>query len=380
MRRGATSNFASGSWQELVHDVYIGTITGASHFPYFLKTWTVEYILLPFLQITRLSSVLFPSLVQDQQAISDQSQSHQPKDLKVVGIGFGRTGTYSLTLALEELGYPTLHTQHLYENKDIQQMWSDLIFNPSLAKGRAELGTPDFDVITRHGYEATTDFPMALYYDQIHERYPDCKFILTTRDNSEKWFKSWDTLTKTITAPTYYGGWFISGVRHYSVYLRWLFAVVNKDDSFLTSNRPKMLQYKQAAVDSYETHNQRVRELIPSHQLLDYSVKQGWQPICDFLEIADCPTTPFPKTNSARSVQVQAVSGALVPLILVLFCVFTLFTRVFQFATGMTPLSWLQFQRDVALPRMVNRVFLNAKHPQDHHEHSVSKAGKVKSS
>ena len=28
--------------------------------------------------------------------------------LKVVGVGYGRTGTYSLALALEELGFPTL--------------------------------------------------------------------------------------------------------------------------------------------------------------------------------------------------------------------------------------------------------------------------------
>mmetsp|Transcript_3142 Transcript_3142/g.8870 ORF Transcript_3142/g.8870 Transcript_3142/m.8870 type:complete len:390 (-) Transcript_3142:293-1462(-) len=377
MKSGATSNFQPGSWQELLHDVYVGTLTGACHFPYFLKTWIMEYLVLPVLRITRLSSLNFLPSSHDSVGDGSSEPTETNGELKVVGIGFGRTGTYSLTLALEELGYPTLHTQHLYENKEIQQMWTDLIFNPSLANGHAELGTPDFDVITQHGYEATTDFPMALYFDQILARYPDCKFILTTRDSSEKWFKSWDTLTKTITAPTYYGGLFISGVRHYSIYLRWLFALVNKDDSFLTSSRPKMAQYKQAAIASYETHNARVRDLVPPSQLLDYSVKQGWQPLCEFLEVSDCPSTPFPKTNSARSVQIQAVSGALVPLVFVLFCLFAVFTRVFQFATGKTPLAWLQYQRVVVLPNMVNWLLLSEKEreQQRQHEKIVGGAG-----
>lgn len=33
--------------------------------------------------------------------------------LKVVGVGYGRKGTYSLALALDELGFSTLHTQQV---------------------------------------------------------------------------------------------------------------------------------------------------------------------------------------------------------------------------------------------------------------------------
>jgi hypothetical protein len=241
-------------------------------------------------------------------------------------------------------------------------MWTDRIFQPSLEKGKAELGIPDFDSITARGYEATMDFPMALYVDQILERYPNCKFILTVRENSQVWFRSWDTLTKSITAPTHFGGYFITGVRQYSIYLRWLFAIVNQDDSFLTSSRPKMTQYKEAAIESYEAHNRRVREIVPPSQLLEYNVQhQGWESLCQFLDIAPnaCPTHPFPKTNSARSVQVQAVSAAATPLFLVLIIVFFFFTVIFQRLTGsQTVLGWVQYRLEQLVPSLVRKVVM----------------------
>ena len=236
-------------------------------------------------------------------------------------------------------------------------MWTNQIFKPSLEKGKAELGAPDFSVITAHGYQATMDFPMALYFDQIMEQYPDCKFILTTRVNSEVWFRSWDTLCKSISAPTHIFGHFITGVRRYSIYLRWLFSLVNKDNSFLTSSRPIMNQYKQAAIESYETHNARVRTLVPPERLLEYSVEEGWQPLCAFLNVADCPTHPFPKTNSARSLQVQAVSAAITPLVIILFCLFYLFTRVFTRLTGTTVIHWLNLKM-TRIPQVLRQVLI----------------------
>lgn len=190
------------------------------------------------------------------------------------------------------------------------------------------------------------DFPTALYYEQILEAYPHCKFILTKRDNSQQWFRSWETMTKSISTPANLGGIFLTGVQRYSIYLRWLFAVVNQDDSYITSSLPQNHQDPLKAIQSYEQHNQRVHQVIPPSQLLEYSVKDGWEPLCQFLEIApnDCPTTPFPKTNSARSVQVQSISSTLVPLIVILFVVFTGFASAFQRLTGRTVMQWVRLQ------------------------------------
>jgi hypothetical protein len=268
-------------------------------------------------------------------------------------------------LALEELGFPTLHTQHLYEpeNEEIFKMWTDEIFTPSLQAGHATLGKPNLDIITRHGYKATMDFPTALYYEQILEEYPNCKFILTTRESAPIWYRSWETMTKSISTPANLGGIFLTGVQRYSIYLRWLFAMVNQDDTYITSNIPLIHQDPTKAMESYQEHNRKIRELIPPNQLLEYSVQQEWEPLCEFLEISNCPTTPFPKTNSARSVQVQSISSLLVPLVVILFILFYGFAKAFGKLTGRTVLQWISLQTSL-LPVVLRKTLLGEKQYQ----------------
>jgi len=208
------------------------------------------------------------------------------------------------------------------------------------------MGSPDFDLIASYGYSGTTDLPMALYYDQIADYYPECKFILTTRENSEVWFRSWDILTKSIVQPARYGS-FATTVKKLGYYLRWLFAVINKDNSFLVAPFPLPDQNKERAIASYEEHNRRVREVIPPDRLLEYNVKQGWKPLCDFLEISNCPTHAFPKSNSARAVQVQAISSLIFPLTVTLLIIFSLFSFSFQRLTGKPVLQWLSSDRPI---------------------------------
>jgi Sulfotransferase domain len=272
------------------------------------------------------------------------SQLYSPHNNTKIISNQSNLGQYSLKLALDDLGFPALHTQHLYEHQEIIDMWTNEIFLPSIRSKTSSMGKPNFQLIADHGFTATADLPMALYFEDILHEFPDCKFILTTRENSDVWFRSWDTLTRSITEPTNLGGFFFSNVRRYSYYLRWLFSVVNKDDSYLTIPFPLPHQNKQVAVASYEAHNRRVREIIPPHQLLEYNVKQGWEPLCNFLEITNCPTTPFPKTNSATSVQVQALSAFFVPVIVSLFVLFYGFAQAFRRFTGMTVVQWVNWK------------------------------------
>jgi len=346
---GSTLRWKPGSWQEFVWDICIGLVTGAGHFLYFLRNWFVERPMKHALGI-------------------DIFQPHKilPKGegkLKVVGIGFGRTGTYSLTLALEDLGYPTLHTQHLYENEDIFRMWVNNVFQPSLDSGHATMGQPDFDIIAQHGYQATMDFPTALYYEQILKDYPDCKFILTTRQDSETWFRSWETLAKSITSAANVGGSLISTVKQYAIYLRWLYAVVNEDDSYLTSEEPRDDQNHDVAIRSYERHNARVKQIIPPNQLLEYNVKDEWKPICEFLNVPaqKCPRKPFPKTNSARSVQIQSISSYVFPLVVVSWICMKLFRK----ATGKTVAEWVHVQTDLLQHRLQKTMIQPGKDVED---------------
>ncbi|KZO97742.1 hypothetical protein CALVIDRAFT_59078 [Calocera viscosa TUFC12733] len=46
----------------------------------------------------------------------------------------------------------------------------------------------------------------------------------------------------------------------------------------------------------YDKHNNWVRSIVPKDQLLEFNVKEGWRPLCCFLEVP-IPDVPFPRTN-----------------------------------------------------------------------------------
>lgn len=358
---GAKLQLEPGSWLEAIFHILIGILVGANHNVTFFCQWMSINVVTPILTAF--------GFEQDTSATSEANDKE--KTLKVVAVGYGRTGTYSLALALEELGYPTLHTQHLYEHREIFTMWTDDVFQPAIEANQTLMGHPDLKLIAE-SFQATADLPMALYFEQVMEEFPDCKFILTTRENSEVWFRSWDTLTKSIVQPTRVGVNFLSNVKQLDRYLRWLFSYVNKDVSYLSVPYPLPDQNKEASIAGYEEHNRRVREKVPQDRLLEYSVKEGWEPLCNFLEIAECPQTPFPKTNSARSVQVQAISSFILPFSILLFVLFYGFAGSFKWLTGKTVLQWASWKRR-ELILTLRRIFLGEKvslwHTHHHKKH-----------
>lgn len=54
---------------------------------------------------------------------------------------------------------------------------------------------------------------------------------------------------------------------------------------------------KEAAIQVYHDHVEQVKKHVPANQLLIFEVKQGWQPLCDFLD-KPIPQQPFPHSNS----------------------------------------------------------------------------------
>ena len=203
-----------GSWSEFFGDIYSGIAVGFGHSKWFVEKTTGRAIT----SLTGMAS----SSSEDSSNNNLSVDNNQASGLKVIGVGYGRTGTYSLALALDELGFPTLHTQHLYENQKIFSHFVDNIFYKSIQQDEVitpDMYTPDFDLLLNAGFTATMDLPFALYYQQIHEIYPDCKFILTVRENSEVWFRSWNVLTKSITQPAQFGRIF-THVNRLNYYMR----------------------------------------------------------------------------------------------------------------------------------------------------------------
>ena len=57
---------------------------------------------------------------------------------------------------------------------------------------------------------------------------------------------------------------------------------------------------KQFALDVFERHNEDVKSKVPADKLLVYEIKQGWEPLCDFLDVP-VPDSPMPHLNDATS-------------------------------------------------------------------------------
>ena len=48
-----------------------------------------------------------------------------------------------------------------------------------------------------------------------------------------------------------------------------------------------------------------IRGLVPKERLLEWSIEDGWEPLCKFLG-KDIPSEPFPNTNDAAGFQGRA--------------------------------------------------------------------------
>ena len=67
------------------------------------------------------------------------------------------------------------------------------------------------------------------------------------------------------------------------------------------------LEYRERLIRAYEKHNRDVKATVPRANLLVFNVKQGWRPLCEFLEVEACPTTPFPHVMTSLQMQVVTV-------------------------------------------------------------------------
>lgn len=111
--------------------------------------------------------------------------------LKVVGAGFGRTGTLSLKTALETLGFgPCYHMMEVFPRPEHVAMWHRLAFESRI----------DWDALFS-GFSAAVDWPAARWWREIAAHYPEAKVLLSVRD-PESWYKSMvDTIYQPMKSP-----------------------------------------------------------------------------------------------------------------------------------------------------------------------------------
>ncbi|HTV53006.1 MAG TPA: sulfotransferase [Steroidobacteraceae bacterium] len=202
--------------------------------------------------------------------------------LDVIGAGLGRTGTSSLKLALERLGFGPCH--HMTE----------LIAHPGTAlswERAADGDAVDWDELLG-GYRATTDWPACTFYRELAAYYPSAKLILTRRD-AEGWFRSTQA---TIFSDAHLGA---TERRPHGAFVR----------KAIVGSFAGRIHDREHLIAAYERHNAEVLRAIPRARLLVYDVREGWAPLCRFLGVP-APQEPFPCANTTEDFrQRRAISS-----------------------------------------------------------------------
>jgi hypothetical protein len=66
---------------------------------------------------------------------------------------------------------------------------------------------------------------------------------------------------------------------------------------------------REAMIDAYERHNERVRERIPPERLVEWRPGDGWAPLCAALGVA-VPDEPFPHVNTTAEFQASTTADS----------------------------------------------------------------------
>lgn len=216
--------------------------------------------------------------------------------LKVIGAGFGRTGTLSLYTALNQLGFPCYHMFEVLENKANK---SHLDFWLKVANGKAG-EQYDWQQVFAN-YSATVDNPACCVWRELLAAYPEAKVILTVHPRgAEAWYES--------TMDTIY---FTENMWQFKV-LEWLtpfgkkMGQMSRKLIWQRSHKGSMND-RNKAIAHYHQHIADVQAGVPAEQLLVYSADQGWKPLCEFLGVAE-PTSEFPNVNDRAAIK-QTIKG-----------------------------------------------------------------------
>jgi hypothetical protein len=201
--------------------------------------------------------------------------------LKVVGAGFGRTGTLSLKTALEKIGFgPCYHTMEVFSRPEHVAMWHRLAFEHSM----------DWDLLFS-GFRATVDWPAARWWREIAAHYPEARVLLSVRD-PEAWYKSMiDTIYQPMKSPA---------PANAPELVRLQTEMARK--AILSESFDNRFEDKAHTIEVFNRHTQEVRDAIDPARLLVFDVREGWAPLCRFLEVA-VSNVPFPKLNDTASTQ-----------------------------------------------------------------------------
>ncbi len=200
--------------------------------------------------------------------------------IKVVGAGFGRTGTLSLKTALEQLGFnKCYHMMEVGQHPEHQRLWAEAHRGEKI----------DWDHLFE-GYQASVDWPSCNLWREQAAHFPDSKILLSLRD-PDSWY---DSVMNTIYPSS--SALVDSEDENLRTFSNWAMEIIWNP---VFGNR---MADRAHVIDVFNRHNQSVIDEVPADRLLVFEAKNGWKPLCDFLEVP-VPETDYPRVNTTEEFQ-----------------------------------------------------------------------------
>nr|XP_002119646.1 uncharacterized protein LOC100178776 [Ciona intestinalis] len=209
--------------------------------------------------------------------------------MKVIMAGFSKTGTKTMSAAFKLLGLKNYdYLESFWFHGDD---WNRILTND----GSVEDFKRMFEDV-----DSVTDMPACLYWEEIHQAFPDAKIVFTTREENE-WYTSLENQMRSFNENFMYKLLQLltpSGRKYYTFSNNLRIALLGQPfpHRFHQRQTNKMLSLMR-----YRRHNLYVMQKAPKDKLLVYDLKQGWEPLCKFLSV-EVPNFPFPHKNKGASV------------------------------------------------------------------------------
>jgi hypothetical protein len=202
----------------------------------------------------------------------ERRRSDPPASAPILGLGLTRTGTSSLTDALNLLGYRSLH----YPDDDRTRKEIKAFLASDGDRLRLSI---------LEKYDALTDTPICATFEALDAAYPGSRFVLTVREK-ESWLESCRRFFRESIDP------FLRGYpdNPSAVYIRTIHARLYGSATF---DRERFSR-------AYDDYHERVRRHFGDRPqdlvTMDICAGEGWEPLCEFLGVP-LPGTQFPHTD-----------------------------------------------------------------------------------
>jgi hypothetical protein len=215
--------------------------------------------------------------------------------LAVIGAGFGRTGTLSLREALVRLGFgPCDHMLENFEHPERFALWRE-------ALQRKRRGEPIDWRPLLGGYRAVVDWPGAYFWRELIAAHPDARVILTVRD-PERWYESSLATIFGLRARADESLLARATMRLLGVVMPAMRQGFETVDAIIWEGTfGGRFADREHALRVFAGHARDVEATVPADRLLVFDVKQGWEPLCEFLGVPVPEGEPFPHVNDAES-------------------------------------------------------------------------------